>query len=102
MPTPPPRLMLPAQITATFAAILIVIFTPPASGRLLLVPIGGGDPGPVAVRALHGGALLLGAGPLSGSIVVVGERSAVAKAIGGAAIMILAAPSGGCTSTVSA
>lgn len=98
----PSRLLLPAQAIATAVTILIVVLAPPASGRILLVPLAGTDAGRVATRAIAGGALLLGTGPVAGSIVVVGDRAAIARAVDGGAILLLAAPSDGCGESSSA
>lgn len=102
MSTPFPRLLLPAHAVATLSAILIVILAPPVSGRMMLVPIGSPNAGSVATDALNGGALLLGAGPVSGSIIVLGDRSALQRAIAGRRVLILAAPPGGCGSEATA
>lgn len=96
MPKPSFRLLLPAQTFATLLAILIIILSPPVSGPMMLVPITDAAAGSVTTMALDSGALLLGVGPVSGSIVVVGSRSGLRRAMEGHAILVLAAPDGGC------
>ena len=96
MPRPSSSLYLPAQIVATLVALLVVILAPPVAGRMMLLPINGEGADQVAASALRSGALLLGAGPVSGSIVVVGNRAGLRQAVGGRAIFVLAAPVGGC------
>ena len=91
------RLLLPAQAIATLMTILVVALAPPASGRILLVPLARTDASHVAARALSGGALLLGSGPLAGSLVVVGDRSAIAASVAGGHVLMLAAPLAGCS-----
>jgi hypothetical protein len=90
----PDRLVM-AQASAVTVALSAMLLWPPASGRLLLVPIAAGSV-PVVQVAVAGGALLLEAGPLPGSQVVLGDRTAIAEAAGHWPMLILAAPPAGC------
>ena len=81
---------------ATIIAIVGMTLWPPASGEMLLVPVTGTDANIVAKTALAGGAMLLGAGPVRGSMVVVGDRSRIMHAISSWDIVVTAAPPAGC------
>ncbi len=88
--------LLPAQIALAFAALAFAILSPPASGRMLLVPIGHHDIDEAARLARDAGAALVGPGPLPGSLVVLGDRGHVAAAMHGWQFALLAAPAAGC------
>lgn len=79
-------------------ALIALPLWPPASGKLLLVPIGGGDANDMARIAIAGGAALIGAGPLPGSLVVAGDRASVAGRVPGFAALVVAAPAVACGS----
>lgn len=89
-------MLVPAQIAAAVIALAALALWPPASGAMLLVPLGS-DAGTVATIALAGGAALLDTGPFPGSLVVVGDRARIARQITGWSIVITAAPSAGCS-----
>lgn len=67
---------------------------PPASGRLLLVPLMPGSGHHMLARAVNAGASLVGPGPLPHSFVVLGKRDAIAASLKG--VIIVAAPPAGC------
>ncbi|WP_242119063.1 hypothetical protein [Sphingomonas lacusdianchii] len=73
---------------------------PPVSGRMLLVALDGSSRSDVARTALAGGAALLRAGVLPGSMVVSGNRADIAAQRRGRPILILAASSVTCGSGV--
>lgn len=73
-------------------------FWPPASGRLLLVPITDWRDGAAVRLAIRHGASLVDAGPVRGSIVVQGERKTLGAAALAAGMLLLAAPRSGCGS----
>lgn len=77
-------------------ALAALMLWPPVSGAMLVVPLGGGDPGLIARIALAGGAVLLEAGPLPGSMIVVGDRARIATRLTSWRIIIVAAPPAGC------
>ena len=91
-----------AQAAAAAAAMLALPMWPPASGKLLLVPISGGDANDMARIAVDGGAALIGAGPLPGSLVVSGDRATLLAHIPAAAAIVMAAPATACGSSVGA
>jgi len=83
------------QTGGIVTALTALAFAPPASGRMLLVPVttrAASDLIPLAVGA---GGLLLQPGPLPRSYVVMGDARLVA-ATSGHAIVTLAAPPAGC------
>lgn len=101
----PPRRPAPAilaQTAAALAAMLTLPMWPPASGKLLLVPITGGDANDMARIAVDGGAALIGAGPLPGSLVVAGDRATLVAHIPHVAAIVTAAPATACGSSVEA
>lgn len=77
-------------------ALLVLLLWPPVTGNLLVVPLFDPDANAVAKAAVAGGALLLGAGPLPGSMIVVGDRARVARHMKAWDMVIVAAPPGGC------
>lgn len=89
-------MMISIQVIGAAAALAGLSVVAPPSGRMLLVPVTGGDANAVARIALAGGAAVLGAGPFSGSLVVVGNRAAIARRIGSWRVVIIAAPPAGC------
>ncbi|MEN2749305.1 hypothetical protein [Sphingomonas sp. T9W2] len=84
-------------VTATFAAFSL---WPPVSGRMLLVALDGSSRSDVARTALAGGAALLRAGVLPGSMVVSGNRADIAAQRRGRPILILSASGMTCGSDV--
>lgn len=91
--------LLTAQIVGVAIGFSALAFAPPASGRMLLVPIGAGAADHVLPLALDHGALLMGAGPLPHSYVVRADRAAIAGAMMRAGVVTLAAPPAGCGET---
>ncbi|ATE66908.1 hypothetical protein [Rhizorhabdus dicambivorans] len=86
-------LIVPAQIATALIAMAGFAFAPPAQGRMLLVPIAGAG---ASALVVDGGARLIGAGPLPGSLVVMGERD---RFVGPAllkGILVLSAPPSWC------
>jgi hypothetical protein len=85
-----------AQLGLVIAAMLVLLLWPPASGKMLLVPmLPGADAGLVG-RAIDRGALLVDTGPLPGSLIVAGDRSHMASALLKHGVLVVAAPLGGC------
>jgi hypothetical protein len=87
------------QLALGVTALLLVAFTPPAQGRMLLIPLNG-DPISTAMIESHH-ATLLKPGPLRGSWVVEGRRAALAGLFSSQAIIVLAAPDAICGGPVS-
>lgn len=94
MKFPPNRMLVPAQIVAATFGLVALTMWPPASGSMLLVPLGS-DGGATVQGALAGGAALVGAGPFPGSLVVVGDRARIAPRVAWNTV-IMAAPPAGC------
>ncbi|MDG2535435.1 hypothetical protein P6144_17370 [Sphingomonas sp. HITSZ_GF] len=92
------RHALPAQLAVVAVALLCAAFWPPSQGRMLLVPVLPGAANHMLPRAVAGGAQLLGQGPIPGSFVITGSHLAVASALAGQAVLILAAPPALCGS----
>ena len=82
--------MVGLQAAAT-VAVLALVAVPPASGPMLVVPIGGS-----ANAALVGGARLVGHGPLAGSLVVDGDRATLLPHLWRHGALALAVPAFGC------
>lgn len=83
------------QAATALLALFGFAFAPPQQGRMLLLPVIGGE-GSAGAVALAGGARLIGAGPLGGSLVVVGERDRFAAAALRRGILVLSAPPSWC------
>ncbi|OSZ63007.1 hypothetical protein CAP40_18270 [Sphingomonas sp. IBVSS2] len=83
---------LAAQLALAGLVVACAAFWPPSQGRMLLVPMLPGAADRMLAQAIDGGAQLLGDGPLPGSFVVTGTHFAIASALRGRAILILAAP----------
>ncbi|MEH3102362.1 MAG: hypothetical protein PGN12_00465 [Sphingomonas phyllosphaerae] len=90
------RLFIVAQASVGVAALAIMSLYPPDDGRILLVPVIDRDTNATARLALSSGARLLGAGPLRGSLVVVGNRARLAAHSRPWRMLMLAAPPAGC------
>ena len=84
-----------AQLVLAMLALLAVAFTPPAEGRMLLVPLDGQPISRTAVLALQ--ATPLAAGPLPGSMVVDGKRRLLGS-LWAKRVLVLAAPAALCAS----
>jgi hypothetical protein len=86
------RHALSAQLALVLGALVCAAFWPPSQGRMLLVPVLPGAANHMLARAVDGGAQLLGSGPVPGSFVISGSHLAIASALTGEAVLILAAP----------
>jgi hypothetical protein len=83
-----------AQLTLALTALLLVAFTPPAQGRMLLIPLDGESIAAATIRGRD--ATPLKPGPISGSWVVEGRRDALAGLFASESILVLAAPDAIC------
>ena len=81
------------QLGLAVLALLAVAFTPPAQGRMLLVPIDGRPVSRTAIKQLA--ATPLKSGPLPGSWVVDGDRQLLSS-LWAEKILVLAAPAAVC------
>lgn len=90
---------------AVVQAILVVaaaggmMVAPPATGRMLLVPLNGDDRNALARLATDAGVALVDAGPFADSLIVSGDRSALMGAMVQGRMLVLRAAAGGCGST---
>lgn len=84
------------QLGAVFAGLMLTAFSPPAQGRMILVPIAPGAAQGMIARATHHDARLVDYGPLPGSFVVEGSRAALWPEMLSHGVLLLAAPSAGC------
>ncbi len=91
-------LLVSGQIVLVLGGLAVLAFRPPAQGRMLLIPIGGGDPGLASV-ALARGALVIGRGPFAGSLVVEGDRARLTQGLLARGVVALAAPPTACGDT---
>ena len=82
-----------SQVGLVLAALAAIDLAPPTSGAILLLSASGMPQGRLVDMAIGSGALPIGSGPLPGSIVVQGERSALAKAALPAGDLVLAGSS---------
>lgn len=85
-----------AHMAFIFCAVIGLIAAPPASGRMLLVPLGHQGRDSLARAAVAAGARLVGPGPFGGSLLVSGERRALVAALMPAHALVLAGTVGGC------
>lgn len=92
----PAKILIPAQCAVAMIALTLLTMWPPQIGNMLLVPLIQSDANSLAKAALNGGALLLGEGPFPGSLVVIGNRSTIARRIRSWDVVIMAAPPAGC------
>ena len=83
------------QLAMATLALLAVAFTPPAQGRMLLVPLDGRPVGRDAIEDMS--ATPLKAGPLPGSWVVDGNRDRLSS-LWAQRVAVLAAPAALCSS----
>jgi hypothetical protein len=90
---PAPALTL--QIAGIVLGLAILAVAPPASGRMLLIPVTARSAAELIPLATRSGSLLIGPGPLPRSYVVIGDAR-LAAASTGHAIVRLAAPFAGC------
>lgn len=88
--------ILPLQLVLGVSAVVILALYPPAQGRMILVPVWPGASAHLAAHALDRGGVLVDGGPLPGSLVVSGDRSAIAPFMLAHGILVLAAPPSGC------
>lgn len=78
-----------AQAICIVAAVAILTLLPPVRGAMLLIPLNAGT-GATIELARVSGARLLGRGPVSGSVIVEGDRSAIALRMMGHGTLVMA------------
>jgi len=79
-----------------------MLLVPPASGKIMLIPVMAGSDSRLPAIAVDHGARLVGAGPFRRSLVVEGSRSALIGTVMRAGGLILAAPPTSCADTSNA
>lgn len=89
----------PALQLAVVAGATLTLTAPPSDGMMLLVPIRPEASRRIITIAVDQGASLVGRGPLPGSIVVAGRRSAMLSPMIRAGVLVFAAPPAGCGTT---
>lgn len=89
-----------AAIQTLFAACLVagLVAAPPASGRILLVPVGAAGRDGLARLAIDAGARLVETGPVAGSLVVTGNSGPLMRALLPRHVLVLRADIAGCGS----
>lgn len=78
------------QLVLGVTALLLVAFTPPAQGRMLLIPLSAKPISEAMVESHH--AIPLKPGPVMGSLVADGRQAALAGMFSSRAIIVLAEP----------
>lgn len=84
------------QVSSAILGLLMLALWPPASGRMLLVPIDGSDANSVLTGALAGDARILGPGALPRSLVVIGNRAQITARFHPWSVLALAPTPSGC------
>ena len=88
--------LLAVQLVAVVTSLGAIAFYPPASGKMILVPIWPGAERGLAARAIEAGGQLVDRGPLPHSLVISGLRSTIAPAMLSSGVLIVSAPASGC------
>lgn len=88
--------MVTAQIAGILLALVLLMAAPPTEGRMLLVPMSQSAARTMVPLAVAQGARLIARGPLPASIVIYGQRAALASPLLKSGVLIVAAPSAGC------
>lgn len=84
------------QLLAMVGIVGTLVAAPPASGRIMLVPLTAEAAHGMVATAIGQGASLAGRGPLPGSVIVNGDRAVLLKALVRQGVALLAAPVTGC------
>jgi len=85
-----------SQMALAAVALVGLTFAPPARGKVLLIPLTIGARAKLPVEIFRHEALLLGVGPLPGSLVVMEEHQALAMPMLRLGVLALASPPAGC------
>ncbi|WP_336969974.1 hypothetical protein [Sphingobium aromaticiconvertens] len=86
------------QIMLVLGGLALLALWPPASGRMLLVPLTATAQQSLVVAAVEGGARLIARGPVRRSMIVSGQRGQLMASLARHGIVAMVAPSGGCGS----
>jgi hypothetical protein len=85
-----------AQLLLACGATAGAIAAPPARGAMLIVPLAARSTGSSLALAQRHGALLLGRGPVAGSLIVAGDRRRLLPSLLAQGMLVTAAPAGWC------
>lgn len=96
MRRPVSTILIALQIAAAVLGLLAMALWPPVSGRMTIVPVDGSDANRLFARALAGQVRILGRGWLPGSLVVRGDRAAIAALFAPGSVLMLAPTPAGC------
>lgn len=86
---------LPLQLAVVLVAAALLA-GPPTRGAMLLVPVTATAERMLVPLAIDRRALLVGSGPMPGSMVVRGDRAALLRPMLRAGVLVFAAPRSGC------
>ncbi|MEA3541507.1 MAG: hypothetical protein U9R77_05230 [Pseudomonadota bacterium] len=84
------------QCALVVVGLLALYVTPPASGQMLLLPVGPGGRAALASVAVAHGARLVAAGPVAGSLLVDGQRDELMQPLIGVGAIAISARAAGC------
>lgn len=91
-----PIALLALQIILVLSGLTLLALWPPASGRMLLVPVTAAARHGLVTAAVEQGARLVARGPIAGSMIVSGQRGQLMGALARHGIVAMVAPAGGC------
>ncbi len=86
------------QVSGVTVGLAALAFAPPASGRMLLIPLSADAAARLVPSVIARGGRLIGPGPLPRSYVFVGDRARIAGSLRDG-VVALAAPPAGCGGT---
>jgi len=89
-------ILLCLQLIAVIAAVIAANLAPPASGRMLVLPLMPARPLDITRDVIAGGARLVSRGPFAGSIIVEADRDQLLSALSGSGAVVLGTSGGGC------
>jgi hypothetical protein len=84
--------MVAGQVGLVSIGLSFMAFAAPARGEMLLVPLSAGARDHMAAAVIAEGALLVGNGPIAGTMVVRGERGRIAAPMWRRGVLVVAAP----------
>ena len=91
-----PRTLLVMHTALMVGTLAVMGFAPPASGRMIVIPLFEAAPGDAFTMVSARGALPIGGGPVAGSLVVEGERGALLLPLLSRGYLLLAGTGAGC------
>ncbi|MEH3035542.1 MAG: hypothetical protein PGN23_03475 [Sphingomonas adhaesiva] len=95
-------ILIASQMAVAVAGLLAMALWPPATGSMTIVPIDGADADRTLVRMLDGHVPVMGRGWLPGSLVVRGDRAAIAALFAPGSVVMLAPTPAGCGTSIAA